>query len=343
MSGGRAIRPTTQAISRCLCASAKAVEKENPPTPDFTTSVNIHEHKLQRPKMQAGSWAGLEGLKERTQGSLIPQTLQEMAADKEFQVTAEQLRKLGQKKLTAEERKKRQRALDQYNVPSFAKVVEQECEGEQLERRPARVFQLNIGLYCNQACNHCHVESSPRRKEMMSREVAERCLEILEKSPSVTTLDLTGGAPELCDQFRFLAKRGRELGKEVIDRCNLTALLEPGQEDLASFLAQNRIQVVASLPCYSAKNVNQQRGSGVFDKSIAALLQLNEAGFGQPGSGLTLDLVYNPLGAFLPPDQSELEKKYREELMETFGIVFNQLFTMTNMPIKRFADFLFRR
>ncbi len=134
-----------------------------------------------------------------------------------------------------------------------------------------------------------------------------------------------------------------KLGKTVIDRCNLTALLEPGQEDTAQFLADHKVQVVASLPCYSAKNVNLQRGSGVFQRSIKALLILNELGYGKPGSGLSLDLVYNPLGAFLPPDQTSLETKYREELWEAFGIEFNSLFTMTNMPIKRFADFLSRR
>ncbi|XP_065178758.1 uncharacterized protein LOC135809350 [Sycon ciliatum] len=318
-------------------------EAAKAPLPDFDTDVNIHEHKLRRPAVPQGSWSGLDGLKQRTQGSLIPETLKGMAEDKDFQVTAEQLRKMGQVKLTREERKRRQRALDQYDVPAFEQIVEDKCGQNQLVRRPARILQLNIGLYCNQACNHCHVESSPRRKEMMSRSVADRCLELLSQCSSVTTLDLTGGAPELCDEFRYLAKRGREMGKIVIDRCNLTALLEPGQEDLAEFLASNQVQVVASLPCYSAKNVNTQRGSGVFDKSIAALLKLNEVGYGHPDSGLTLDLVYNPLGAFLPPEQASLEEKYRQELLETFGIVFNHLFTITNMPIKRFADFLYRR
>ena len=341
--GARSFRTVAQAANRRFASGAEATDTvKKPSLPDFNTDVNIHEHKLQRPKLP-GTWEGLDGLKERTKGSLIPQTLEAMSKDEDFKLTAKQLRQMGQVKMSQEERKKRQRALDQYGVPDFAKVVEHQASGDQLTRRPARIFQLNVGLYCNQACNHCHVESSPRRKEMMSREVAERCIELLESSPSVTTLDLTGGAPELCTEFRYLAQRGRELGKEVIDRCNLTAVLEPGQEDLVSFLAGNQIQVVASLPCYSAKNVNQQRGSGVFDKSIAALLKLNEAGYGQPDSGLPLHLVYNPLGAFLPPEQSALQDKYRAELLETFGIVFNDLFTMTNMPIKRFADFLYRR
>jgi len=202
---------------------------------------------------------------------------------------------------------------------------------------------MNIGLYCNQACNHCHVESSPKRQEMMTEEVARRCMQLLEKTPSITTLDLTGGAPELNSQFRYLVTEGRRQGKEVIDRCNLTVLSEPGQEDLAQFLADNKVRIVASMPCYSEKNVNSQRGTGVFDKSILGLLQLNQVGYGVDGTGLHLDLIYNPLGAFLPPEQTALEAKYKTELAEHFGIVFNSLFTLSNMPIKRFADFLHRR
>eukprot|EP00457_Paulinella_chromatophora_P010357 gb/GEZN01010457.1/.p1 GENE.gb/GEZN01010457.1/~~gb/GEZN01010457.1/.p1 ORF type:complete len:278 (-),score=27.14 gb/GEZN01010457.1/:86-919(-) len=177
----------------------------------------------------------------------------------------------------------------------------------------------------------------------MSSEVAEQCLLVLRNSPDIKTLDLTGGAPELCQEFRPLVEKASKLGVEVIDRCNLTVLAEPGQEDLAMFLAKHRVRVVASLPCYSPKNVNTQRGSGVFDRSIAGLLQLNALGYGAGDTGLVLDLVYNPLGAFLPPPQEALRDKYKEELLEAFGIRFNDLFTITNMPIKRFADFLYRR
>jgi radical SAM/Cys-rich protein len=204
---------------------------------------------------------------------------------------------------------------------------------------------MNIGLYCNQACGHCHVESSPLRQEMMTAETAAQCVKLLASTPSITTLDITGGAPELNDSFRMLVQMARKVRPDVdiIDRCNLTVLQEPGQEDLVEFLKEHKVQVIASMPCYSEENVDQQRGNGVFERSIAALLALNEAGYGIEGSGLQLDLVYNPLGAFLPPEQQKLEQQYTIELEKNFGILFNQLFTMTNMPIKRFADFLHRR
>jgi radical SAM/Cys-rich protein len=204
---------------------------------------------------------------------------------------------------------------------------------------------MNIGLYCNQACGHCHVESSPLRQEMMTADTAAQCVKLLAATPSITTLDITGGAPELNDSFRMLVQMARKVRPDVdiIDRCNLTVLQEPGQEDLVEFLKEHKVIVIASMPCYSEENVDQQRGNGVFERSIAALLALNEAGYGIEGSGLQLDLVYNPLGAFLPPEQSKLEQQYTIELEKNFGILFNQLFTMTNMPIKRFADFLHRR
>ena len=178
---------------------------------------------------------------------------------------------------------------------------------------------------------------------MMSHAIAEKCMEILDASPSIHTLDLTGGAPELCQEFRYLVKEGRRRGKTVIDRCNLTVLLEKGQEDLGVFLAENKVKIVASLPCYSEKNVNAQRGSGVFDKSIAGLQILNSLGYGIEGSGLELDLVYNPNGGVLPPDQTSLEREYKQKLADDFNISFNKLFTITNMPIKRFADYLYRK
>lgn len=214
-----------------------------------------------------------------------------------------------------------------------------------LNRAPTKILQINIGLYCNQACGHCHVESSPLRKdENMMAETAARCLELLKNSPSITTLDITGGAPELNSNFRYLVRMARELRPdlEIIDRCNLTVLQEPGQEDLVTFLKEQKVHIIASLPCYSEENVDTQRGNGVFERSIAALLALNDAGYGVDPS-LPLDLVYNPLGAFLPPPQDKLEEQYKVRLAENFGILFNQLFTITNMPIKRFADFLHRR
>lgn len=319
--------------------------------PDFNTSVEVHEHKLSRPDKPPSKVA--DNLKQKPivkMESLIPETLREMENDADFKITAQNLRKMGQAKLTREERKKRQRALDNLGVPNFRdflKTFTHEETGEKssslLRKTEIGILQLNIGLYCNQACSHCHVESSPRRKEMMDRDTATRCLEILRDSPSVHTLDITGGAPELSSQFRYIAGEGSRMGKKVIDRCNLTVLLEPGQEDTAAFLAENKITVIASLPCYSAKNVNLQRGSQVFQRSIQALQILNELGYGDPETGLELHLVYNPLGAFLPPPQGPLQEKYKEELGEVFGIKFNNLFTITNLPIKRFTDFLHRR
>jgi radical SAM/Cys-rich protein len=177
---------------------------------------------------------------------------------------------------------------------------------------------------------------------MMDRRTADRVLDLLARHPELGTLDLTGGAPELNAEFRHLVRGASRLGRKVIDRCNLTVLLEPGQEDTAAFLAQHRVRVVASLPCYTAENVDAQRGRRVFERSIAALQLLNDLGYGQPGSDLGLDLVYNPQGASLPPPQAELEARYHEELDSLFGVVFDQLITITNMPIKRFAHALAR-
>lgn len=275
---------------------------------------------------------------------MVPETLEQLAADKELQQLHARVAAVGQAALTREEAKLRQRSLDRLGVPPFSRVLQASGCGP-LVRGPASILQLNIGLYCNQACRHCHVESSPMRTEMMSREVAQRCVQLLERScvangGSLHTLDLTGGAPELTPQFRYLVKAGRRLGLEVIDRCNLTVLLEPGQEDLARFLADNRVRVVASLPCYSSENVNKQRGGGVFERSIKGLQALNAVGYGVPGSGLNLDLVYNPGGVFLAPPQSKLEPAYKQELADNFGVQFNSLLCLNNMPIKRWADHL---
>lgn len=273
--------------------------------------------------------------------SLIPETLDDMKQDIEFQETQRKLKEFGQNQLTREERRARQRSLDSLGVPEFASKLKSQ-KVSPLIRSPAKIFQLNIGLYCNQACSHCHVESSPLRTEMMDRKIADRCIELMKTSNSIETVDLTGGAPELNSQFRHLVINARKLGLEVIDRCNLTVLLEPGQEDLVGFLAEHKVHVVASLPCYSETNVNEQRGRGVFERSILGLQKLNSAGFGIPGSGLDLDLVYNPNGDFLAPDQSTLEEAYHQELKETYNIQFTRLLCLNNMPIKRFADYLVR-
>ena len=205
-----------------------------------------------------------------------------------------------------------------------------------LSRTPLEILQVNVGKYCNQACLHCHVEAGPKRTEKMSQETAEQIISLLKSSDTIHTLDITGGAPELHPTFRYFIKEARALGKTILDRCNLTVFFVEGQEDLLDFLVENEVQVIASLPCYSKKNVDKQRGSGTFKESIDALQLLNKAGYAKAGSNLKLDLVYNPLGASLPPNQAKLEAKYKEELMELFGIEFNSLYTITNMPIKRF-------
>jgi len=210
-------------------------------------------------------------------------------------------------------------------------------------RRAAPVtLQVNVGRRCDLACHHCHVEAGPKRTETMDARTAGRVLELLAADPRLATLDLTGGAPELCAQFRPLVEGARRLGREVIDRCNLTVLLLPEQADTAEFLAAHEVRIVASLPCYTRENVDRQRGRGVFGGSLEALRRLNRLGYGLPGSKLGLDLVYNPLGASLPPEQSALEETYRSELRELFGIEFHHLFTITNVPIRRFAHQLAR-
>jgi len=274
--------------------------------------------------------------------SLIPETLEEMESDAEFQEVQRKVREVGQKQLTREERRERQRSLDSLGVPDFA-VTLKNHKVTHLVRGPAEIFQLNIGLYCNQACTHCHVESSPKRLEMMDRRIADQCVKLMKSSTTITTVDLTGGAPELNSQFRYLVENARKLGYEVIDRCNLTVLMEPGQEDLVDFLAEHQVRVVASLPCYEEKNVRQQRGPGVFERSIFGLQKLNAAGYGTPGSDLELDLVYNPNGDFLAPSQVDLEQAYRRELKEAHNVEFTRLLCLNNMPIKRFADYLVRR
>ncbi|OGT29547.1 MAG: radical SAM protein [Gammaproteobacteria bacterium RBG_16_51_14] len=208
-----------------------------------------------------------------------------------------------------------------------------------LHRGELDTLQVNLGYQCNQTCLHCHVNAGPNRKEMMDEETLEFILQVL-AARQIETLDLTGGAPELHHKFRDLVGKAAALGVHVIDRCNLTILFEQGQDGLAGFLADHKVEVVASLPCYLSNNVDRQRGKGVFDKSIAALLQLNALGYGREGTGLTLNLVYNPQVPSLPPDQAALQAVYKRELFERFGIVFNQLFVIANMPIQRFGSML---
>ena len=208
-----------------------------------------------------------------------------------------------------------------------------------IDRARLDTLQVNLGYRCNQSCVHCHVNAGPNRTEMMDAATMALIPQVL-AARGLSTLDLTGGAPELHEGFRDLVRAARAQGVRVIDRCNLTILFEPGQEGLGAFLAEQRVEVVASMPCYSAANVDKQRGDGVFDLSIAALQQLNALGYGQPGSGLVLNLVYNPQGASLPPDQQTLQADYKRELLAHFGIVFNELFALTNMPIQRFGSTL---
>lgn len=221
--------------------------------------------------------------------------------------------------------------------PTFALLVETDFPA--LKRDRLQTLQVNLGYKCNQTCLHCHVDAGPNRTEMMDADNIERVLDVLRHHP-IELLDLTGGAPELSPFFRSLVEQARALGVRVMDRCNLTILSEPGHEDLASFLAEHQVEITASMPCYSAKNVDKQRGNGVFDRSIAGLQALNALGYGQPGTGLILNLVYNPQGAVLPPPQGALEADYKRELKQHFGVVFNQLFAITNMPIQRFGSTL---
>ncbi len=202
------------------------------------------------------------------------------------------------------------------------------------------ILQINVGKLCNLTCVHCHVNAGPKRKEIMTRETIDRIVAWLEKT-EIATVDLTGGAPEMIPDFKYFIERLKGLTppRHIIDRCNLTILLEPGYENFANFLAQHQVEIIASMPCYTPENVNAQRGENVFDGSIRALQLLNSLGYGS-GPKLPLHLVYNPVGAFLPGSQVELEADYKRELRDHFGIVFNNLYTITNLPIARFASYL---
>ena len=201
------------------------------------------------------------------------------------------------------------------------------------------ILQINVGKKCNQTCRHCHVDAGPDRKEIMTRATMGQCRTALEKS-DCEIVDITGGAPEMNPNFRWLVERVRGLGRHVIDRCNLTILTLPAYRDMIDFLAGHRVEIVASLPCYTAEQTDAQRGEGVFERSIEAIGKLNAAGYGQPDSGLELNLVYNPVGAFLPPKQAAIEADYKRELKRRYGLVFNKLYTITNLPINRFLEYL---
>ena len=225
-------------------------------------------------------------------------------------------------------------------LPDFEEMVIR--QKAKIRRRKVRVLQVNIGKKCDLACHHCHVEAGPKHPDNMTDETVDRIMELLADSPETEILDITGGAPELNPNFRRLAAFARGLGKTVYDRSNLTVFFEPGQEDTPEFLAEHGITVIASLPCYTSDNVEKQRGKGVFGKSISGLQKLNSLGYGKPGSGLELNLVYNPVGPHLPPPQAQLEADYRIRLANDWEIEFNSLFTITNMPIKRYRHYLQR-
>jgi radical SAM/Cys-rich protein len=201
------------------------------------------------------------------------------------------------------------------------------------------VFQINVGRLCNQTCAHCHVDAGPDRREIMTRETAEACLSALART-TIPKVDITGGAPELNPEFRWIVEQARALGRHVMDRCNLTVMSVKGQEDLGEFLARHRVEIICSLPYYQERETDRQRGNGVFQRSIDALKRLNELGYGRPGSGLILNIVTNPVGAFLPPAQKSLEADFKRSLARSHGIEFNSLYCITNMPISRFLDFL---
>jgi radical SAM/Cys-rich protein len=211
--------------------------------------------------------------------------------------------------------------------------------GKDFNRRGIDVLQVNMGKYCNLACIHCHVESGPNRTELMSRETVDAVLRFLGRT-NIPTVDITGGAPELNPNFDYLVESAVGLGRHVMDRCNLTVIFEPGKDYLPEFFKRHRVELVCSLPCYSEENVDRQRGKGTFELSIRALQIFNELGYGQSESGLVLNLVYNPVGPHLPPPQDQLEQDYKRILKEKFGIIFNRLYCLSNMPITRYATHL---
>ncbi|KAK6370391.1 hypothetical protein LTR64_005632 [Lithohypha guttulata] len=271
----------------------------------------------------------------------LPKSRRRLKFDATEPMTIKESLKIEQKR---EARKSIERETALYeatqNIPTFTETLKNHGKWP-LNRVTPSILQVNIGKLCNLTCHHCHVESGPTKvRENMDAQTVQRCIELVQKTPSIETVDITGGAPELNPHFRTLVVEARKLGKSVIDRCNLVVLFEKGQEDLAPFLAENGVHVVASLPCYTEDNTDKQRGRRVFEDSIDALKTLNRHGYGQQSSPLRLDLVYNPLGPNLPGPQSSLNAAYHDQLFREHGIVFNSLLTITNMPIRRFADSL---
>jgi len=397
MASSSTLRPhhagTTTRMARASASIRPPSIARTMASPPLSTTSHLPSSKQPHPRDQcrrrrrhvaAAAAARDNSTTPTTATSLIPDTLREMAAEGQETRALRELAATdrGRAQLAREERAARRRSLASAGLPPFSSALA--AAGlPPLTRGRASILQLNVGLRCNQACTHCHVESSPLRTEEMSREVADRCLELLRRAAAASnatasaplTLDLTGGAPELSSQFRPLVRAATAMGVTVIDRCNLTVLTEPGQEDLASFLAQHRVRVVASLPCYGESNVDAQRGKGVFERSIQGLRMLNAVGYGASGRTkpvdggpaadgvappppsaapphdntphphpppLQLDLVYNPGGAFLAPSSSSLEPAYRRELREAHNVEFDSLLCLNNLPVKRFADWLQR-
>jgi radical SAM/Cys-rich protein len=230
----------------------------------------------------------------------------------------------------------RPKALKPLFIPFGEMLLAQGVEW--LEAVSLETLQVNVGKLCNQTCTHCHVDAGPHRTEIMTRETIEAVLDVVRRYPSLRTVDITGGAPEMNPQFEYLVEQCRGLDRRVMDRCNLTVFFVRGKKHLPEFLRDHQVEIVASLPCYLEENVDAQRGKTVFARSVDALLRLNQLGYGMPGTGLILNLVYNPLGGKLPPAQPELEQEYKRELRERYGIAFNNLYTITNMPISRFLE-----
>ncbi len=227
--------------------------------------------------------------------------------------------------------------LSLYPSPSFEDALSSHGQGR-LIAKSVSTLQVNMGKVCNQTCHHCHVDAGPQRTESMSKDTIDQIIAVLDRTPQISTVDITGGAPEMNPHFDYLVEQCRLRDRKVIDRCNLTVFYVKGKSHLPEFLAKHEVEIVASLPCYQETNVDQQRGKGVFDRSISALQTLNKLGYGVMGTGLNLDLVYNPQGISLPPPQRELEQDYKSELMSRYGIQFNRLLTITNMPISRFLE-----
>jgi radical SAM/Cys-rich protein len=229
---------------------------------------------------------------------------------------------------------------DSFRLPPF----QQKLEGSglyPLKSTGIQIFQVNVGKMCNQVCRHCHVDAGPDRKEIMTAETMQQCLDSLRKHPELKTIDLTGGAPEMNPHFRWFVEEIKKLGRHVMVRCNLTIILANKKyHDLPQFFKQHGVEVISSLPFYTQDRTDRQRGDGVFEHSIEALQMLNAVGYGKEGTGLTLNLVYNPAGAFMPPPQAALEKEYKQALLQRYGIVFNTLFAITNLPISRYLDYL---